>query len=262
MTRFTHWRWRLTSSLFVLLVFSAFAQQFSNSSAATGETRIPGTEIFHYGAEWRLIRAGEAKLTYVPGQSGAQANLELESTGLVSKLYKVDDDYKVALNRELCAKEIFLRAHEGRRRRETTVTFNDTEKKASYLERDTIKNTVVKQNEIDIPGCVHDVIGGLLHLRTMKIEVGQSATLNMSDGKKSVVARVEAQEREEVKTSLGKYKTIRYEVFIFNNVLYGRKGRLFVWITDDERRLPVQIRARMQFHVGTLTFQLEKEERL
>jgi hypothetical protein len=51
-------------------------------------------------------------------------------------------------------------------------------------------------------------------------------------------------------------------VFIFNNVLYGRKGRLFVWITDDDRRLPVQIRARMQFHVGTLTFQLEKEERL
>jgi hypothetical protein len=167
-------------------------------AANTTESKIPGTEIFHYGAEWRLIRAGQAKLTYVPGGTGMQANLKLESTGLVSKLYKVDDDYKVALDRELCAKEIFLRAHEGRRRRETTVTFDDSEKKASYLERDTLKNTVVKQSEIDIPGCVHDVIGGLLHLRTMKIDVGQSSTVNMSYGKKSVVARVEAQEREDV----------------------------------------------------------------
>jgi hypothetical protein len=254
LTRFIHRSWRLTPCLFVLFASPAFN--------ADAETKIPGTEIFHYGAEWRLIRAGQAKLTSVPKETGVQANLKLESTGLVSKLYKVDDDYRVALSRELCAQEIFLKAHEGRRRRETTVTFDGAENKASYLERDTIKNTVVKQSEIEIPECVYDVIGGLLHLRTMKLDVGQSATLNMSDGKKSVAARVEAQEREEIRTPLGRYKTIRYEVFIFNNVLYGRKGRLFVWITDDDRRLPVQIRARMQFHVGTLTFQLEKEERL
>ena len=70
-----------------------------------------------------------------------------------------------------------------------------------------------------------------------------------------------AQARETVSTPSGEYKTIRYEAFLFNNVLYRRSGHLDVWITDDARRVPVQIRVRLQFHIGTITLQLEKEER-
>jgi len=33
-----------------------------------------------------------------------------------------------------------------------------------------------------------------------------------------------------------------------------------VWVTDDERHLPVQIRARMGFPIGSITLSLEKEE--
>jgi hypothetical protein len=262
LTSFTQWNARVVTVVVTLLLFAAHPQQFSDAASRAATAPAAGSEVFHFGAEWRLIRAGQAKLTFSPGTNGAQAHLKLESTGMVSKLYKIDDDYRVGLNRELCAQEIFLQANEGRRRRETTVTFDAAAKKASYLERDLVKNNVASQKEIEIPGCVHDVIGGLMHLRKLKIEVGQAANLNISDGKKSVTARVESQEREEISTPLGKYKTIRYEVFLFNDVLYKRKGRLFVWITDDERRLPVQIRARLQFHVGTITFQLEKEEHL
>ena len=43
-------------------------------------------------------------------------------------------------------------------------------------------------------------------------------------------------------------------------MLYRRSGRLFVWLTDDERRLPVQIRVQLRFYIGTVTLQLEKEE--
>ncbi|PYT18329.1 MAG: DUF3108 domain-containing protein, partial [Acidobacteria bacterium] len=69
-----------------------------------------------------------------------------------------------------------------------------------------------------------------------------------------------AQEREEVKTSTGTHKTIRYEAYLLNGVIYPRKGRVFVWLTDDARRLPVQIRLRMQFPIGTVTLRLQKEE--
>jgi hypothetical protein len=53
---------------------------------------------------------------------------------------------------------------------------------------------------------------------------------------------------------------MRYEAHLFNDVLYRRKGRLFVWLTDDEKRLPVQIRVRLSFPVGTISFELEKAE--
>jgi hypothetical protein len=49
-------------------------------------------------------------------------------------------------------------------------------------------------------------------------------------------------------------------VFLFNGALYPRKADLFVWLTDDSHRLPVQIRARMSFPVGTITFELTKDE--
>jgi hypothetical protein len=71
---------------------------------------------------------------------------------------------------------------------------------------------------------------------------------------------VEAQAREDVKTPAGTFKTIRYEVFLFNGVLYKRPAHLNLWVSDDRRRLPVQIRVRMTFTIGTILLQLEKNE--
>jgi hypothetical protein len=82
----------------------------------------------------------------------------------------------------------------------------------------------------------------------------------MSDGRRSATVRIEAQEREEIKTPAGTFKTIRCETNMMNGVIYTRKGRVFIWVTDDERHMPVQIRLRMNFPVGTVTLQLAKEE--
>jgi len=150
-------------------------------------------------------------------------------------------------------------AQEGRRHRETRVTFDYAAKKASYREKDLTTNSNLTSSEVDIPGCAHDVFGALYILRTMKLEPGQSAQVPVSDGKKSVSAKVEAQARENIKTPSGTYKAIRYEAFLFNDVLYRRPAHLYIWLTDDARKLPVQIRVKMQFTIGTITLQLEKE---
>ena len=94
----------------------------------------------------------------------------------------------------------------------------------------------------------------------MDLEPGQSVTVPVTDGKKSVMAKVEAQAKEDVKTPEGVFHTIRYEAFLFDNVLFRRSAHLNIWITDDRRRLPVQVRVRMTFTVGTITLLLEKHE--
>ena len=58
------------------------------------------------------------------------------------------------------------------------------------------------------------------------------------------------------------FQTLRCEAFIMNGEMFGRKGRLYIWISQDERRLPVQIRVQMPFYIGTVTVTLEKLERL
>lgn len=243
----------MTRWLWVVLVCSPLAWAQGNS--------LPAKETFLYNIEWRLISAGKARLEWnaLPAGGGSQVNLHVESIGLVSKLFKVEDDYSTSLGPGLCAQSSQLTAHEGNRRRETKITFNAADRKASYLERDLVKNSVMTK-ETDIPECVHDVVGGVFFLRTLNLEPGQSAEVAVSDGKKSVMAKVTAQQREDLKTPDGAYKTIRYEIFLFDNVLYRRSAHLYVWLSDDRRRLPVQIRVRMQVTIGTITLQLEKHE--
>jgi hypothetical protein len=229
----------------------------------TQSVSLPSKEVLSYNIEWRLVTAGKVHMEWTttpPPHAGYQVNVHVESVGLVSKLFKVEDNYRSTLNPALCVQSSELTSHEGSRRRDTRITFDYESRKASYLERDVAKNAVLNSQEIDIPECVHDVVGGMYFLRTLNLEPGQSAEVPVSDGKKSVMAKVEAQQREDVKTPAGTFKTVRYEIYLFDNVLYRRSAHLNIWLTDDRRRLPVQIRVRMQFTIGTITLQLSNPE--
>lgn len=239
----------LLATFLVAPLMSWQAEEFNAAQQAT----------LQYAVEWRLIRAGTVRFSWAPGDSGYQGDLHVESAGMVSKLYKVKDEYRALMNPKLCASAVTIDAEEGKRKRETKITFDAAAQKAHYLERDLIKNATVLSKEIQVPACVYDYLGGLMRLRGTKIEVGQSAQFALSNGKKFANVRVDAQEREEVRTPAGTYKTIRHEVHMFNDVLIPRKARMYVWLTDDGRRVPVQVRVRMQFLIGTITLSLEKE---
>ena len=238
---------------------------FAGLVAAAAPSALPARETLQYTVEWRLVTAGKARLVWSATSqrpnSGWQANLHMESTGMVSKLFKVNNDYVSSLDADLCSTGSYLKAAEGSRHKETRVTFNREARKADYQEKDLDKKAVVNAHEIDIPPCVHDVLAALYSLRTLNLPPGQSTQMAISDGKKSVMARVEAQQREDVKTPAGLFKTIRCEAFLFNDVLYRRYGHLHVWLSDDARKVPVQIRVHLQFAIGTITLQLEKEEK-
>jgi hypothetical protein len=243
---------RLSSLMLALLLLAP------SQSRQADRVSFPGNESLQYTIEWRLVHAGNATLGWKETGGGVQARLQIQSVGLVSMLYRVDDLYTADLNANLCAVAAQLNAFEGLRQRETKVAYDAGQRKAHYVERDVRRNVNLRTSQIDIPPCTHEIVGALYALRGMRLPAGKSVDIPISDGKKSAMARVEAQGQETVETPAGKFKTIRYEAFLFNDVLYHRNGRLHIWLTDDDRRLPVQIRVRLEFHVGTITLQLEK----
>lgn len=213
-----------------------------------------------YRVEWRMIDAGKAFLKWNPTQEKAgQANIHIESLGLVNKLFPVKDDYSSNLDEKGCTLSTLMHAEEGSRRRDTLVTYDRIKKKVEYQERDLVKNLTVNK-ELDIPGCTFDVIGALVELRRLKLEPGTVLSVPISDGKKFVNARVEVQAREKVKTPAGEFNAIRCEAFLFDGVIYARKARLHVWFTDDPAKVPVQIRIALRFYIGTVTLQVEKTD--
>jgi hypothetical protein len=228
------------------------------SSIAPAFDAPPSSESLSFRAEWRFVRAGEIAFHAAENKS---ADLNIRSVGLVATLLKVDNTYRALFDPGFCTSTLNIRTQEGRRNRETKVAFDRTSRKSSYVERDLTRDAMVLAKEMEIPACTHDVIGGLQRLREMRPAPGAVLELPISDGKKVVAARVEAQAKETITTPAGVFPAIRYEVFLFNGVLYSRKGRLFVWLSEDDKRYPVQVRVQLPFYIGTVTVQLEKAER-
>jgi Protein of unknown function (DUF3108). len=199
----------------------------------------------------------------VQSESGKHVTvMKVESTGMVSSLYRIHDVYTVVYDEPFCAASSTLDSLEGKRHHETKVTFDRAAGHATFLERDLLKNSIIRTTGVDTPNCVVEVLGAMRRLRALAPPVGQTVQIDMSDGRKSSPVKVEAQEREKIKTPLGTFNAIRYEAFLLNGVVYPRKGRLFIWLSDDEKHLPVQVKLKLPFPVGTVTLQLQKEERL
>ena len=243
----------LATPTFAHVSAAVFAAWFAGMSPAAADSI---TERLTYTVEWRLIHAGDVVV-----ESGPTSEVvKLESAGMVSALYKIEDTYRVQFDSSFCAASSLMNSKEGSRHRETAISFDRNRNRAFLTEKDLIKNTIVSRTDVQIPNCAHDVITALKQLRRTKVDVGQSVQIPVSDGRKSAAVKIEAQERERVTTPAGTFNAVRYEVNLLNGVVYSRTGRVFIWLTDDDRRLPVQFRLRLSFPLGTVTLELEKEE--
>jgi hypothetical protein len=248
---------RFSAGAFILLLTACWWLPAQSSSKP--ETKVepaPGAEKLTFAVEWRLIRAGTVTVEARQGQ----LLLHIESAGIVSTLFKVDDSLTVNYDEPYCAASSDLESMEGMRHHDTRVTYDRSKNHAFFIERDLLKNMVIRETGTDTPNCVMDALGALAKLRVLKLAPGQSAQLPVSDGRRFANVKVDAMERQDVKTPAATYHAIRCQAGLLNNVIYSRKGRVFIWITDDARHLPVQIQLQMSFPVGTVTLQLEKEE--
>jgi Protein of unknown function (DUF3108) len=190
-----------------------------------------------------------------------ETSLNLESAGLVSRLYKVSDKYRVTSNDRFCPSDSVLDAQEGKRHTLSRLSFDNTRHKVDYEERDLLKNSRLKR-QLDIVPCTYEIVGALQSLREMNLQPGKWATLPVTNGKKMAYVKVQGQAKESLSLAGKTYQTIRYEVFLFDDVLYKRKGRLLMWISDDSDRVPIQLRLQMGFPIGTITAQLEKAQKI
>ncbi len=243
-------------TLFCSLPFAPAQQQPQKSS------KFPYPEKLSYRVEWRLITAGSATVDLSrEGAEHWQTTLHLESAGWVTRLYKVLDNYKVFSDGKFCGSSAFLDAEEGKRHSTTHLTFENSRNKVEYDEHDLIKNSSEKK-EMDISPCTYEITGALASLRGMDLPPGKWATFPITDGKKMAHGKIEAQAKETVNVGGKNYPAVRYEAFLFDNILYKRKGRLLIWMTDDSDRIPVQFRLIMGFPIGTVTVQLDKQQKM
>jgi Protein of unknown function (DUF3108) len=76
----------------------------------------------------------------------------------------------------------------------------------------------------------------------------------LNDGGVTTEVSVEVQAREEIDTPLGRRWAFQLEPTVFGK-LYKRRGQMLIWLSDDEQRVPLRIKAMIS--VGTITGTLE-----
>jgi len=213
-------------------------------------------ETYTYSAEWRIWNAG--KITLGLSREGVESRVTgtAESEGVVSMLYPVHDRFQALYDpKSFCSVSLRKHTEEGFHKRDTLISYNYARKK-SVLDETNLKDNQAKHVENDIPGCVTDVLSGLMYLRSLPLIPGTSYTFPLNDGGKTVDVTAKVEAKETIKVPAGTFQTIRVSPEGVGPV--KSKGRIWIWYTDDARRIPVQMRGKMFW--GTLTLKLEKIE--
>ena len=215
--------------------------------------QYPDGQTFIYSVDWRLMNAGttRVRLDIVNGERHVVASAD--STGAVAMLYHVHDRLETFFNPQTnCALSLAKHTEEGFRRVETSVRYDYSRKKAILDERN-VRAKNQKHEEIDIPPCVTNTLAAAYYVATQPLPTGAKLEFPSADGGKPADIQVTVEAREAVKTPSGNYNTVRISAEALNGPQQG-KGKVWMWYSDDARRIPVQIRARAFW--GTMTFHL------
>ena len=259
----------LSWALIVPVMPAEMSPQAAHSSSPAAEAKIgsashiqplrqgfqfPYGQALHFEGEWRFWTAGVATVRIE--QSGSQNHIAAtaDSTGVVALLYRVADSFNSYNDaRTLCSYKLIKHSEEGSHRRETTITYDYSRGKA-ILEERSLKDNQQKRVENDIPNCVTDVLSGMFYVASLPLQVGATYTFPLNDGSKTVTVQAHVEGKEQIKTPAGTFQTLRVGPEGDSGALLKNKGRIWIWYSDDDRHLPVQMQAKLFW--GTVTIYL------
>jgi len=233
------------------------AQQVAPLASPRPGFSFPQKQTLTYSVDWRVFPAGTAVLHFEAAGDRERLSATAGTIGAINLLFHVDDRFQSTFDREKgCTFEFDKQTVEGRRQINSTQKLDYVQAKSLLDE----KNLVTGQNkhlESQLPGCVTDLLTGVFYAASQNIEVGKNFVIPVVDALRIVPVTMKVEGREEIKTSLGTFKTLRVQPTAEAGVVKNR-GNIWIWYTDDERHLPVQMRARLFW--GTITFRLTGNE--
>ena len=122
------------------------------------------TQTLRYEAEYRFWTAGVATLKVQRNGSQMHVLGTADSTGVVAMLFRVQDRFESYFDAgKLCSQSLNKHTEEGSHHRDTQIVF-DYKRGKAVLNETNLKTNQKKQEEHDIPGCVTDVMSGVLYV--------------------------------------------------------------------------------------------------
>ncbi len=251
---------RITAALVscaLALAAGAPAQQVPLLTAPRAGFSFPEKQTLTYAVDWRVFPAGTAVLHFEANGNSERITANADTIGAINLLFHVGDKFQSTFDRDKgCTNEFDKQTVEGRRQVNSTMRL-DYEQGKSILDEKNLVTGKAKHIEAAVPGCMTDLLTGIYYASSQPMEVGKTFVIPVVDAMHIVPVAMKVEGREEIKTPLGTFKTVRVQPTADAGVVKNR-GNIWIWYTDDERHLPVQMRARLFW--GTITFRLTGNE--
>ncbi len=136
--------------------------------------------------------------------------------------------------------------HEGK-----TITNREARFDRQKFEVTTIDHRNNNEKKHAITKRTYDTLSSFFYVRTVPLQVGTSYYIDIFDCNRLWNTEVKVLRREELKTPLGRFKTIVIQPLLKSEGIFARTGDMLIWLTDDDRRIPVQMKSKVI--VGSIT---------
>lgn len=214
-------------------------------------------EKLSYELFWTFIRAGSATLETLPGaeaegKPALHFRAQAKSTPFIDRFYRVRDEIQSWVDPKVTRALLYQKDQsEGDYVRNYAIRFNPQGTMAYRYSKGALKNFVLTQ-----PG-TFDPLSMLFLFRTKPLAVGYEFAAPVTDGDKAVVGKARVVRRETITTPAGEFDTFLVEPEVKEIGGVFRKSpdaKLQIWITADERRIPVRVKSKVV--VGSFSMDL------
>jgi hypothetical protein len=232
-------------------------------STTAFQWRTLDNEAFAAGEElafvvkWGVVTGGHSNLTVkgietINGRPAYHIVSEARSSGFVDTFHRTRDNNATWIDVQSLATLKYLKdIHEGRYRMQENVEIDQVQ----HLHKDfsnRLDKGTTKYAEGPVPEYAMDVLGSLYYVRTLPLEIGESFTIDVYDGKKVWPLVVNVLKREKIKVPAGRFDCWKVEPLLREPGIFMRKGKkLQVWLTADKAKMPVLMRSEIMIgHVS------------
>jgi hypothetical protein len=208
------------------------------------EQKFIDGETLDFNLSWLKVTGGTARMTISPGGDDRfRITSVARSSPSFSRIFNVRDEIETTVSRGDFSTLRYVKRldEEGDKQDEVTV-----------VDEGVATRTRKKVKKVRVPRPVFDPISLIYHLRTLDLTPGKAHDFDVIADGKLYTVHARAVRREKVQTPAGTFDCIRVEPQMISGGV-EREERLFIWYTDDERRLPVRIRTEVKFGAITAT---------
>jgi hypothetical protein len=206
------------------------------------ESTFANGETLDYTLTWLKVTGGTARMTILPvADDRYRITSTAHSSPRFSRFFRVRDQIETTVARgDFSTLRYVKRLNED----------GDSIEEVTTVEDGLATRTRKKVKKVPVPRPIFDPISVIYYLRGLDLGTGKTHELTLiADGKVYTVhARVVR--REILQTPAGKFATVMVEPQMISGGVV-RAERLFIWYSDDERRIPVRIRTEVK--VGAIT---------